>query len=125
MSGVTAVLQLVATQLSRLERLAEYERQCASTPRTDAVQELEVRRSIWRLYAGWAADADNLLSRALLAAAGDAVEGLERLDQAIGSVRARLSVAPERTAAAVADARHGRVISAQVLRHELRPRHRA
>jgi hypothetical protein len=119
--------QLVADQLAELHRLGEYEREFASTPGRDPAHELEVRRTVWSLYADWADEADLVLSRARSsAAAGGAVApAADRLDQAIGRVRARLSVTPEQTARAIEDARQGRVIPAEELRDELRARLRA
>ena len=115
--------QLVAAQLEDLNRLSEYERQFALAPQRDAGRELEVRRSVWQLYADWADDAEGVLSRARSVTAETA--RTDALDRAIGSVRARLSVAPEQTASAIADARTGRVIPAKELRDELDARLRA
>jgi hypothetical protein len=119
--------QLVADQLSELDRLGEYERQFASTPGRDPGHELDVRRTVWLLYAAWADEADLVLSRARSwDSAGAAVPAsADQLDQAIGRVRARLSVPPEQTARAIEDARQGRVIPAKELRDELRARLRA
>ena len=117
---------LLEAALSDLERLGEYERQFASAPRRDAGQEVEVRGTVWRMYADWADEAEGLLARARsLAAAGAAVSGSDRLDHTIGRVRARLSVTPEQTARAIEDARQGRVIPAKELRDELHARLRA
>ena len=117
---------MIAGLLADLERLAGYEREFASTPRSRPEQELEVRRSVWALYSVWAEEADEVLSRArALSGRGVAVDGVDRLDEAVGRVLARLSVPPEQTARAVDDTRQGRAVPAKELRDELHGRLRA
>src|SRR5689334_920910 len=72
---------LVAAALADFERLREYEQQFATARLSDAAQELERDRAVWQLYSAWTDEAEQVLSRARArAAAGAAIEGLDRLD---------------------------------------------
>jgi hypothetical protein len=118
--------QLVSAALADLDRLRTYEREFVSAPRNDPVQELEVRRSVWRLYSDWADVAEDVLARAKplvsVRVSGSAVDDL---DLAIGKVRARLTVSPEQTTQAILNAKQGRTRPAKELRDELRSRLRS
>lgn len=117
---------LVAAALADFERLREYEQKFATARLSEPAQELERDRAVWRLYAEWADDAEQVLSRARArAAAGAPILGLDRLDDAIGRVRARLSVTPEQLASAREQVRQGQFVPAKELRDELHARLRA
>lgn len=118
--------ELVLAAIADHDRLRAYERRFAWAPMQDSGQELEVRQSVWRVFANWADEAEGVLLRARsLAAKGRAIQGVDQLDLAVGRVRARLTVSPEKTVQAMEDARQGRVIPAEELRDELRARLRA
>jgi hypothetical protein len=117
---------LVAAALADFERLREYEQQFATARLREPVQELERDRVVWRLYAEWADEAEQVLDRARARVAGGAaIEGLDRLDDVIGRTRARLSVTPEQIARGREQARQGQFVPAKGLRDELHARLRA
>jgi hypothetical protein len=117
---------LVAAVFADFERLREYQQQFATARLSDPAQELERDRAVWQLYSAWADEAEQVLSRASArAAAGAAIKGLDRLDDAIGRTRARLSVTPEQIARGREQARQGQFVPAKGLRDELHARLRA
>lgn len=114
--------QLVASTLADLERVRDYERQFGLVPE-GAAPDVEVLRSVWRLYAAWADDAEQVLARVrLLDARGVRVVDADRLDDATSRVRARLSVTAEQTAESIEDAGRGNVVSLTEMRDELHAR---
>jgi hypothetical protein len=111
---------LVAAALADFQRLREFEQQFATARLSEPAQELERDRVVWRLYAEWADEAEQVLDRARTrVAAGAAVEALDRLDDLIGRTRARLSVTPEQIARGREQARQGQFVPAKGLRDEL------
>jgi hypothetical protein len=116
--------KLIAASLADLERVREYESNLAMPQVHDPAVDLKLSRSIWQLYKDWAADAEQVLGRAR-SLMGVHVEGAERLDDAIGRILARVSVAPEQIAKAKQQVREGQFIPAKELRDELNARLRA
>jgi hypothetical protein len=113
-----------------LERLREYEKEFAAAAAADTddddAAELEILRSIWRLYDAWAQEAEQVLSRVnRLEAAGQAINAAAQLREGYGRVRARLSVTPEQIVKAKQQVRQGHVVPVKELRDELRARLRA
>lgn len=92
-------------------------------PVADPVVDLELRRSIWQLYGEWAAEAEQVYARARsLEPSGIRLETVERLDDAIGRVSARLSLRPEQVANAKEQVRQGQTVLAKELTDELHAR---
>jgi hypothetical protein len=111
--------ELVQSLLVELDRIRDYE-QLAAVP--DRVAP-EIEQAVWRLYDQWAADADQTLARVrIIDGRGGRVADADRLLDALGRVRARLAVTPERLAAARAQVQSGQVRPASDLRHELQDR---
>ena len=111
---------LVAGSLADYERLRTYEQQFATARLSEPAQELERDRAVWQRYSEWTDEAEQVLSRARArVAAGTAIEGLDRLDDAIGRTRARLSVTPEQLAKGREQVRQGQFVPARELRDEL------
>lgn len=118
--------ELVSSSLADLERLKGYEREFVANRRVNAVDETELRRSMWQLLRDWLADATRVYDRVRsLAESAVPVCPLDQLGDAIGFVKARVSVMPERIASAVTQAREGQCIPAKELRDELHARLRA
>jgi hypothetical protein len=117
--------ELVRSALGDLQRLTEYERQYASAP-NDPDFERQVSRSVFDLYSDWARDAEQVLVRVNeLTSAGVNVVDAQRLADAHGTVRARLTITPQQIADANRQARERNTIPASELRNELRARLRA
>lgn len=117
---------LVESSLADLQRLWSYERDFVNTRQMHATEEVELRRSIWQLFRDWADDAKQVRDRTrALEKSAITVEGSNRLEELLGNVEARLSVTPEKIAAAAAQARDGQFIPAKELRDELHARLRA
>jgi hypothetical protein len=120
--------RLVESALVDLERLRRDEQDVIAAragSQGDGLDQ-EVLRSLWDLYAGWAQDAEHVLTRVRrLAADGHPMHDLNRLEDAYGAVRARLSVAPEDVLQAREAVRQGKAVPAKELRDELRARLRA
>jgi hypothetical protein len=117
--------ELVSSSLMDFERLTRYEREFVSECRGSADHELDLRRSIWELFQDWLADAAEIYDRVPLLSKSVPGSQLGQLSDAIGFVRARLSVKPEQTATAVTQAREGQFIPAKELRDELHARLRS
>lgn len=120
--------RLIESALLDLERLRADEQQVIA-PRAgdhDDGLDAELARSLRDLYSRWAHDAEQVLVRVRrMAAAGQPVRDAERLEDAYGAVRARLSVPPETLLRAREQVHQGAAIPAKELRDELRARLRA
>ena len=114
--------ELVNSSLADLERLGRYEREFVTERQGSADHELDLRRFIWELLRDWVTDAAEIYDRVHSLSKSVPPAQLGRLGDAIGFVRARLSVKPEQTAAAVTQAREGQFIPAKELRDELHAR---
>jgi hypothetical protein len=118
--------KLVASALSDLDHLRDYERELRLHEIDNPELELELRRSVWQLYKEWGAEAERIRERARsLVTAHASIEGLTRLNDAIGHVQARLTVTPEQIARAMEQVRQGEFIPAREMRDELNTRLRA
>ena len=120
--------RLVESVLLDLDRLRNDERALMAARAGDENDglDLDVVRSLWELYAQWAQEAEEVLTRARsLRAARPAVRDVARLEDAYGSVRARLSVTPEQVMQGRQQVRQGDGVPAKELRDELRSRVRA
>jgi hypothetical protein len=119
--------KLVASSLLDLERLDEYERLCRrASPSEDDATRTALDDSLHRLRSQWADEGDEVAARAKsLSASGVLVPGADRLADAIGRVRARLSLTPAQLASGTEQARRGDFTPAMELRDELRSRLRA
>jgi hypothetical protein len=119
--------RMVESILGDLERLRGDEQVLLDTRgEGDDGLELDLLRSLWNLYGEWSRDADQVLSRVRqLRSLGHAVRDADRLEDAYGSVRARLSVTPEQVIQGRDSVRQGQAIPAKELRDELRTRLRA
>jgi hypothetical protein len=114
---------LLSASLADLERLREYERRFATSAASEPLSELAVLRSIFKMYEHWAEDAEQVLVRvrALRPEELPSVE-VNRLDDAIGTILARLTVGPERIVKSKEQARQGQFVPAKELRDELHAR---
>jgi hypothetical protein len=93
--------RLVAEPLEDVRRIREYERQFIFQTEREPAVDLEARRSVWRMFEVWAEEAEQVLSRAAsVARSGAPVAGVAELEDAVGRVRARLTVRPEQIARA-------------------------
>ena len=120
--------RLVASVLTDLDRLRADEQAILSARagEEDDGLDLEVVRSLWDLYAHWSQDAEQVIARVRpLVSDADTTRQLDRLEDAYGSVKARLSVRPEAVVQGREQVRQGAGISARELRDELRTRLRA
>jgi hypothetical protein len=123
---VSLAHKLVIAALADLQRLRDYEVQCFAHDWRDADLHRSLTRSLYDLYQQWSTDAEQVLERVrALTAAGKAVADADLLEDACGSVRARLQLTPEQVERATAQARRGETVPAEVLRNELRARLRA
>jgi hypothetical protein len=121
--------RLVDAALADLQRLRDDERAFTAARADDAGDdglEPDLLRSLWQLYAQWASDAEQVLTRVRgLNSAGQSVRDADRLEDAHGSVRARLGVTPEQVLRAREQVQRGQAIPAKELRDDLRARLRA
>ena len=120
--------RLVESVLSDLDRLRDDEHavMAVRAGNEDDGLDLDLVRSLWDLYARWADEADQVLARArALRADGHDVRDVERLEDAYGSIRARLSVTPYQVMQGRQQVRQGQAVPATELRDELRARVRA
>jgi hypothetical protein len=120
--------RLVEAILADLDRLRRDEQAVLAERAGDEDDglDLELARSLWSLYSEWARDAEQVLSRVrAVRAGGNSVRDLEQLEDTYGSVRARLSVSPERLIQSRQQIRNGSGVPAGELRDELRARIRA
>lgn len=117
--------QLVQSTLADLEQVADYERQYGGA-RGEPEFDRQLAQSIAELYEQWARQAEQLLGRiAELTSTGACVPDAQRLADACGKIRARLSVSPLQIADANRQVREGKTIPASELRNERRARLRA
>lgn len=117
--------RLVQSALADLEQVADYERQYGAARGEDEFDR-QLAQSIAELYEQWLQQAEQLLGRiAELASAGTPVPDAQRLADACGKTRARLSVTSLQIADANQQVREGKTIPASELRNELRARLRA
>ena len=86
--------------------------------------DLDLLRSLWDLYSDWARDAEQVLAR-VRTVVSNGHGDLARLEDAYGTVRARLSVTPERLMQGRQQVSEGNAVPAGELRDELRARIRA
>jgi hypothetical protein len=114
--------QLVDDSLADLQRLRGHEEQLVNSSPIPVCRP-DIIRALWQLYREWADDAEEVLSRAK--SVDNSLQGIDRLYDAIGRVRARLSVSPEQTIRAMEQAIRGEVVPVKELRDELRARLRA
>jgi hypothetical protein len=119
--------RLVQEAREEYRRLREYEQEFGQftelEDRPYGDRELELLRSIWRMFDRWAETAEEVLGRAdQLAAVGETIPHLEQLRDDYGAVRARLSVTPEQIMHADHQAQNGETFTAKELRDELRAR---
>jgi hypothetical protein len=116
--------KLVASALNDLKRIGEYERLCASTATTEPPSLTPaLGNSLHDLYTQWVSEADAIALRArTLQGQGVRIVAADKLDDAIGQTRARVSVTPEQIALATAQARQGQFVPSRELRDELRAR---
>ena len=115
--------ELLSASLADLGRLQQYEQRFASRAASDMSSELEVLRSIFQMYDEWANGAEEVLARVQTLGAGAVPpDDIRRLDHAVGIVRARLTVAPERIIKSKEQARQGQFVPAKELRDELHAR---
>jgi hypothetical protein len=118
--------KLVAASLDEVRRIREYEQQFVFGAQRHPDADLAVRRSVWEMFAAWTDDAEQVLARAKsVARTGVPVSGADQLDDAIGRVRARLTVTPEQVLAAKEQVRQGQFVPAKEMRDELHARLRA
>ena len=114
---------LVAESLDDVRRVREYERQYIFQVEREPAVDLEARRSVWRMFAAWADEAEQVLARARsVVRTGAPVAGVADLEDAVGRVRARLTVRPEQIARAREQERQGQFVPAKELRDELHAR---
>jgi hypothetical protein len=114
--------QMIQASLNELESIKNYERMFGRPD--DESTWLDVARSIWKLYAKWVQDAEQVLIRSESAhveppAAATHVRALER---ALGAIRLRLELTPERIVHVRRRVNAGDVVPAEVIRHELQAR---
>src|SRR5437868_9549194 len=89
------LVEAVLADLDRLRRDEQVVLAARATEEHDGL-DLDLVRSLWELYSEWVRDAEQVLDRVRpVSANGHAVHDLERLEDAYGSVRARLTVTPE------------------------------
>jgi hypothetical protein len=123
---VSLAHKLVSAALADLQRLRDYELQCFARDWRDADLHRNLTRSLHGLYQQWARDAEEVVERVRsLSAAGTPVAGADQLEEACGSVLARLQLAPDQIERGTAQARRGETVPGEVLRNELRARLRA
>lgn len=115
---------MVAELRDEYRRIRNYEEVYGDFPEDlDDGTELELLRSIWRMFDRWAEEAEEVLARAkLLKAAGETIADLDGLEDDYWRSRARLSVTPEQIIHSKQQARRGEIIPVEVLRNELRAR---
>ncbi|HZN69815.1 MAG TPA: hypothetical protein VFB66_31365 [Tepidisphaeraceae bacterium] len=90
--------RLVEAVLADLQCLRAYEQDLLAARATsnDDGLDRDVLRSLWAYYAQWAADAEQVLARVRVAReAGQVVRDADRLEEAHGIIRARVSITPE------------------------------
>jgi len=116
--------KLVANSLTDFARVTEYEEQFAWSVVREPQEDLEVMRTVSRLYADWADEAAQVLDR-VASLGGRRLAGADELHDALGRTRARLTVTPEQIAKAKEQVRQGRIVPAKELRDELHARLRA
>jgi hypothetical protein len=118
---------LVEAALDEYRRLGEYEQRARHAETTfDANFDLEWTRAVWGLYAQWAGEAEQILSRIrLLNSSQNPISGAGQLEDALARVRARLRVSPESLSRAAEQIRRGQGVPVKELRDELRARRRA
>ncbi|HXE52917.1 MAG TPA: hypothetical protein VN541_07885 [Tepidisphaeraceae bacterium] len=118
---------LMRSSLADLDRVKDYEKRYVADRSGDQeTEKLDLLRSVWNLYREWAADANQVLTRAKSLHSDPRLKGsIDRLDDAIGRVEARLSLKPEQIMAGIEQARRGQIIPAGELRRELHARLRA
>jgi len=131
-AGRTARLAALASRLvqearDEYRRLRQYEQEFGQFAEIQdkpyGAKELELLRSIWRMFDRWAEATEEILGRAdQMAAAGQNVPQIEELRDDYGAVRARLSVTPEQIMHADQQAHNGEAFTAKELRDELRAR---
>jgi hypothetical protein len=115
--------EMLTASLADLERLQLYEERFASGWAGDLSSKLEVLRSIFQLYAEWADEAESVLARVRgLDSKHVRFDDVTRLDHAIGTVRARLTVSPDRIVKSKEQARQRQFVPAKELRDELHAR---
>jgi hypothetical protein len=115
--------ELLLASLADLDRLQLYERRLASSEGTEPSSELELLRSIFQMYDEWAREAEQVLARIRGLVPGEVpANEVDRLDHAIGTIRARLTVSPERIVKSKEQARQGEFVPAKELRDELHAR---
>lgn len=116
--------KLVASSLSDLDRISDYERTSIGTGR-DVPAALQ--QSINTLYSQWLDESAQVLTRvaSLEAVPANLTLAAKRLEDSVGRVRARLSVSAVQQVSAINQAREGQFIPAEGLRNELRSRFRA
>jgi hypothetical protein len=116
---------LIGAALADLARIHEYERMLLAASAGEPLT-LAMRESTCRLFTGWEGEAAQVAARVrAVVHQGAALPELSRLDDALGSTRARLTVTPAQIASAVDQVKQGRSIPARELRDELHARLRA
>jgi hypothetical protein len=123
-SELVDLLEALSTSaIEDLRRIEHYEERFLTASDRSDETELELLRSIWRLYDSWAQETEQLLERThKLAAAGKQVASAGTLEDEYGWVRARLGLTPERIMHSRRQAREGQLIPAKELRDELNAR---
>src|SRR4051812_47354035 len=88
--------QLVASALADYKRIVAYEETFVLTSRReDHASDLELLRPVWKLYQDWADEAEQVLARALsVSPEGRGAPDIAELYNALGGVRARLTLSP-------------------------------
>lgn len=120
--SVRLVERAAAALREDFRRLRELEREFGNAADDDAA-ELELLRSVWRMFDDWAREAEQVLARlGRVETAGRVVPHADGLRDDYGFARARLSITPEQVIRAKQQVRRGEVVSAKELRDELRAR---
>src|SRR4051812_15852869 len=116
--------RLVQEARDEYQRLRRYEEEFGglveAEDRAYGDKELDLLRSIWRMYDRWAEQVEEVLERA--DSLGESIAHVEQLRDDYGAVRARLSVTPEQIMHADQQAHRGETVPAKELRDELRAR---
>lgn len=117
--------KLVANGLTSLKQLEDDERQFAWSVERDPAADLQVMRTVWRLYLEWSDEAERVLARVRTLRHPEKVARVGELHDAFGRIRARLTVTPEQLARAKEQVRQGQIVPAKELRNELHARLRS
>jgi hypothetical protein len=115
--------KMIANSLTDLSYLRGYEQDLALATVKDPKLEVALRQTIWQLYQDWAGSAQELYQRVRsLRHHGITVDGIDKLNDEIGRIEARLTVKPEQLAKARQQVRDGQTVPAKELRDEFNAR---